>query len=77
MTDDLEQPQPGPEELAESPPRKGAEQPWRLLWLLAILVGVGAGVGGYTFRYAEGLSYLSTDPKACANCHIIDRKSVV
>jgi nitrite reductase (cytochrome c-552) len=23
----------------------------------------------YTFQYAEGRSYLSTDPKACANCH--------
>ena len=37
----------------------------------AALVGVAAGIGGFTFRYAEGLSYLSTDPKACANCHIM------
>ena len=34
---------------------------------LAILVGVGLA----TFRYAEGRSYLSTDPAACANCHIM------
>jgi cytochrome c nitrite reductase small subunit len=42
-------------------------------WLLAlsIAVGVAAGVGVFTFRYAEGLSYFSTDPKACMNCHIM------
>ncbi len=38
---------------------------------LAILLGVLFGVGGVTFSYAEGLSYLSTDPAACANCHIM------
>lgn len=38
---------------------------------LVVTVGVGAGVGGYTFRYANGLSYLSSDPKACVNCHIM------
>ena len=38
---------------------------------LAVLVGIAAGIGSYTFRYAEGLSYLSTDPKACVNCHIM------
>lgn len=45
----------------------------RSAWLLAITVALGvfAGVGGYTFRYAKGLSYLSTDPKACVNCHIM------
>lgn len=34
-------------------------------------LGVFVGVGGFTFRYAEGLSYFSTDPAACANCHIM------
>jgi cytochrome c nitrite reductase small subunit len=38
---------------------------------LAVCLGVAAGVGGYTFRYAEGLSYFKTDPKACVNCHIM------
>jgi len=33
--------------------------------------GVLLGLGGTTFDYAEGLSYLSTDPAACANCHIM------
>lgn len=38
---------------------------------LVVAVGVALGVGLHTFRYAEGLSYLQTDPKACANCHIM------
>jgi cytochrome c nitrite reductase small subunit len=37
----------------------------------AVSVGVFAGVGGMTFHHAEGTSYLSTDPAACANCHIM------
>jgi len=36
-----------------------------------VIVGALVGLGGYTFRYAEGLSYLSNDPKACMNCHIM------
>ena len=43
----------------------------RPLVILAVLVGVLVGVGAFTFRYAEGLSYFSTDPRACANCHIM------
>jgi len=40
--------------------------------LLAVLLGVLFGIGGYTFKYAEGFSYLSADPKACVNCHIMN-----
>ena len=43
-----------------------------LLWLAAVLVGLVAGLGLFTFKYAEGLSYFSTDPRACANCHIMN-----
>lgn len=42
------------------------------LVLTAALIGAAAGLGGFTFRYAEGLSYFSTDPKACANCHVMN-----
>ncbi len=35
------------------------------------LLGILVGVGGYTFYYARGGSYLSDDPNACANCHIM------
>jgi cytochrome c nitrite reductase small subunit len=39
--------------------------------LLAVLLGAFLGLGAYTFRYAEGLSYFSIDPRACVNCHIM------
>lgn len=42
-----------------------------LPWMLCGMVGMLIGVGLYTFRYAEGLSYLSNDPKACMNCHVM------
>ena len=44
-------------------------------WLLVItagLTGVAIGLGGWTFVYAKGYSYLTNDPQACANCHIMD-----
>lgn len=44
----------------------------RQLLALVILIGVCVGVGFFTFGYAQGLSYFSTDPRACANCHIMN-----
>lgn len=38
---------------------------------LAIALGALTGVGAYTFGYGEGLSYLSSDPTACTNCHVM------
>jgi len=56
----------------------GAAAPRRALGgkriALAIALGALLGLGGFTFRYAEGLSYFSTDPRACANCHIMRRQ---
>lgn len=40
-------------------------------WLACAALGILAGVGLYTFQYAEGLSYLSNNPKACMNCHVM------
>jgi len=42
--------------------------------LVASAVGLGVllGLGLFTFIYAEGFSYFTTDPKACANCHIMN-----
>ena len=37
----------------------------------ALLVGAAAGLGLFTFGYARGYSYLGHDPKACANCHVM------
>jgi cytochrome c nitrite reductase small subunit len=39
--------------------------------LLAVTLGVLAGIGFFTFGYARGASYLTNDPKACANCHVM------
>lgn len=36
-----------------------------------VLVGTAAGIGCYTFAYAKGLSYMTNDPKACMNCHVM------
>jgi len=44
------------------------------LWLWLALAGVfggAAGLGGFTFFYAQGLSYLSNDPQGCVNCHVM------
>jgi cytochrome c nitrite reductase small subunit len=46
----------------------------RIVIASAIAAGIVLGLGGFTFHYAEGLSYFSTDPKACANCHIMRRQ---
>lgn len=43
-----------------------------LLTLTAILVGATVGIGAFTFVYAKGYSYLTTDPAACANCHVMN-----
>jgi cytochrome c nitrite reductase small subunit len=39
--------------------------------LLAALVGVLLGIGLFTFGYARGASYLTDDPAACGNCHVM------
>jgi len=46
-------------------------RPNRRLLLLVILAGVAAGLGGFTFFFAQGASYLKDDPKTCMNCHIM------
>jgi cytochrome c nitrite reductase small subunit len=43
---------------------------WVIL-ALAALFGVAAGLGVFTFAYASGPSYLSSNPEACVNCHIM------
>jgi cytochrome c nitrite reductase small subunit len=37
----------------------------------AVLFGVAVGLGMFTFVYARGASYLTNDPAACANCHVM------
>lgn len=38
------------------------------------LAGVALGLGAYTFAYARGWSYLTNDPSACANCHVMQEQ---
>jgi cytochrome c nitrite reductase small subunit len=38
---------------------------------LGIALGLVLGLGAYTFVYAKGASYMTNDPAACANCHIM------
>ena len=45
--------------------------PFRALLLFTLLIGGIVGLGAFTFVYAEGASYLSNDPGACVNCHIM------
>ncbi len=38
---------------------------------LILILGMLCGLGVFTFGYGEGWSYLSPDPKACVNCHVM------
>ena len=42
-----------------------------IILAIGLLAGIAAGVGSYTFVYAKGYSYLTNDPAACANCHVM------
>lgn len=39
--------------------------------LLGVLWGIMLGAGVFTFGYAKGGAYLTDDPAACANCHVM------
>jgi cytochrome c nitrite reductase small subunit len=41
---------------------------------LGVTMGLALGVGAYTFIYAKGASYLTNDPKACTNCHVMEEQ---
>jgi cytochrome c nitrite reductase small subunit len=38
---------------------------------IGVPLGLVLGLGTYTFVYAKGASYLTNDPAACANCHVM------
>jgi cytochrome c nitrite reductase small subunit len=42
-----------------------------LSFAVAIAIGVLGGLGAFTVGYGNGFSYLTNDPEACANCHIM------
>ena len=45
--------------------------PARYAVAIYVIFGLLLGLGGYTFIYARGASYMTNDPNACANCHIM------
>lgn len=46
-----------------------------LLYLIVSgLIGGTTGLGAYTFGYAKGSSYLTSDSAACANCHVMQNQ---
>jgi cytochrome c nitrite reductase small subunit len=42
-----------------------------IIVVLAVLGGLIVGLGAYTFLYAKGYSYLTNNPEACTNCHVM------
>jgi len=49
------------------------KRPW-LLVFFACLLAIPAAIGAFTFVYAKGFSYLSADPRACVNCHVMNEQ---
>jgi cytochrome c nitrite reductase small subunit len=45
--------------------------PALMLGAMSAAIGVAGGVGGFTFLYARGASYLTNEPSACNNCHVM------
>ena len=50
--------------------QKGAVAPL----LVGIPLGLLLGVGLYTFGYAKGFAYMTDDPAACTNCHVMRKQ---
>lgn len=41
-------------------------------WFITAALGCVVGIGLYIFVYARGASYLTDDPQACVNCHVMN-----
>ena len=42
--------------------------------IVAVVLGAALGLGSYTFAYARGWVYMTDDPRACANCHVMNEQ---
>ncbi|MBX3444812.1 MAG: cytochrome c nitrite reductase small subunit [Planctomyces sp.] len=58
-------------EPGQEPQPRGLSPRAILAILLAVVCGGIFGLGAFTFGYGQGWSYLSNNPEACANCHIM------
>jgi cytochrome c nitrite reductase small subunit len=45
-----------------------------LPFIAAAAAGTAVGVISFTFAYSEGGSYLTNDPTACTNCHVMQEQ---
>jgi len=59
------------EPVSASPPPDVSPVSLAPLLALTALLGAVVGLAGFTFSYAEGLSYFSDRPEACVNCHVM------
>jgi cytochrome c nitrite reductase small subunit len=53
---------------------EGIERERILLFFVVLAIGFTAGLGFFTLQYAEAFSYLSSDPKVCDLCHIMNQE---
>ncbi len=44
------------------------------LVIIGVAIGAAVGIGLFTFVYAKGYSYMSNEPLACANCHVMNEQ---
>ena len=42
--------------------------------IVAGVLGAALGLGAYTFAYARGWAYMTDDPQACNNCHVMNEQ---
>jgi cytochrome c nitrite reductase small subunit len=56
------------------PPRRRRRWSHAQWPLVGITLGLAVGIGAYTFIYAKGASYLTDNPQACANCHVMNEQ---
>ena len=54
--------------------RKAVKASDTLMVIAAGALGAALGLGSYTFAYAKGWAYLTNDPRACANCHVMNEQ---
>ena len=45
-----------------------------LFAIAVVVLGAALGLGTYTFAYARGWAYMTDDPRACANCHVMNEQ---
>src|SRR5688572_27117399 len=42
--------------------------------IVVMVLAAALGLGSYTFAYARGWAYMTDDPRACANCHVMNEQ---